>query len=218
VSDISDSDKSNDAEMTVEERRFAAQGQYAESMFRWSLGDLEESIQALERALEIDSEYAPAILSMGTMEYERGRTGRGKELVLSLVSLPASGADGGEDDLVDIIDKAGDYLIQTVQYADGLDLYRAAVARSPDRAVFHQGLGCCAGNEGLEDDAMAASQAALELDPENQEYVNDLGWSLFEAGRLDEARQVLSRAVDMDPSDELARENLRLCVEALSAD
>ena len=101
MSDNSDSDKSNEVEMTVKERRFTAQGQYAESMVRWSLGDLEASIQALEHALEIDSGYAPAILSMGTMEYERGKEGHGKELVLLLVSLPTSGVDGGEDDLID---------------------------------------------------------------------------------------------------------------------
>jgi Flp pilus assembly protein TadD len=56
----------------------------------------------------------------------------------------------------------------------------------------------------------------LALDPENQKYVNDLGWSLFEADLLVEARQVLKRAVAMDPSDDLARENLRYCNEALA--
>lgn len=41
--------------------------------------------------------------------------------------------------------------------------------------------------------------------------MNDLGWSLVQSGALQEARVVLERAVAMDPTDELARENLRLC-------
>jgi tetratricopeptide (TPR) repeat protein len=203
-------------EMGTKERRFSAQTQYAESIFRSSIGDIDASIGALERALEIDSEYAPAILSMGSVEYQREKSGRGKELFLSLVSLPPNAAEEGEDDLVKIIDEAGDFLIQIGNYSDGLELYRAAVARFPDRAVFHQGLCCCAGHEGLPDEAIEASQLALQLDPDNQEYVNDLGWSLFEAGRLDEAQQVLNRAVAMNPADKLACENLRLCNMAIS--
>ena len=54
-------------------------------------------------------------------------------------------------------------------------------------------------------------RGALELEPDNQKFVNDLGWSLFQSGALQEARVVMERAVAMDPADELARENLRLC-------
>ena len=60
------------------EKRFAVQAEYAESIFQTSLGNVEASIAALERALEIDSEYAPAILSMGSVEYQRGELNRGK--------------------------------------------------------------------------------------------------------------------------------------------
>ena len=208
--------KSNNVLMTNKDKRFSLQGLYAESILQSSLGKIESSIVALEQALKIDPEYAPAILSMGSVEYKRGNTERGKKLLLSLVSLPASAADGGESDLAVIIDEAGDFLIQTSNYADGLELFKAAAVRFPNQAVFHQGIGCCAGHEGLLDEAISASRVALELEPENQNYINDLGWSLFKASRLAEAKRILSRAVDMDPSDELARENLRLCTKAIN--
>ena len=51
----------------------------------------------------------------------------------------------------------------------------------------------------------------MALESENQNLVNDLGWSLFQERRLKEAEEVLLKAVAMDPSDELARENLRIC-------
>jgi Flp pilus assembly protein TadD len=56
----------------------------------------------------------------------------------------------------------------------------------------------------------------MELEPKNQELVNDLGWTLFRAGRFAQARETLERAVSMDPSDELAAENLRLCMREIA--
>ena len=119
-------------------------------------------------------------------------------------------------DLCELIDEAGDFLFQICEYKDGLALYRAAVERFPAVGVFHQGLGCCAGHVGLRDEAVAASERALQLEPDNQKFANDLGWSLLEADRIEEAEKMLERAVSMDPSDELARENLRMCREKIS--
>jgi len=90
-----------------------------------------------------------------------------------------------------IIDAAGDFLIQSREYADGLVLYRAALQRFPDVAVFHQGRGCCAGHMGELQEAVAASRYALELEPDNQQFVNDLAWSLIESGSLQEASTTL---------------------------
>lgn len=53
--------------------------------------------------------------------------------------------------------------------------------------------------------------SALELEPDNQKFVNDLEWTLLQAGHILEARKTLERAVSMDPSGRLAQENLRIC-------
>ena len=190
---------------------FQAEAQYAESIFRDALGDVGASIAAARRSFEIKPDYAPAVLTMGSIEYQLGREAEGRRLFRSLLSLPDQ-----SEDLWKVIDRAGSFLIQSKRYADAMELYEGAVARFPNRAVLYQGLGCCAGHEGLLDRAVAASQKALDLDPVSQDLVNDLGWSLFEAGRLEEAEEVLLRAAAMDPSDDLARENLRLCQAKLS--
>ena len=190
---------------------FQAEAQYAESILRDALGDVEASIAAARCALEIKPDYAPAVLTMGSIEYQLGREAEGRRLFRSLLSLPDQ-----SEDLWKVIDKAGNFLIQSKRYADAMELFEGAVARFPDRAVLYQGLGCCAGHEGLFDKAVVASQKALDLDPVRQDLTNDLGWSLFEAGRLEEAEEVLLRAVAMDPSDDLARENVRLCQAKLS--
>jgi len=190
---------------------FQAEGAYADSMFRSAIGDTEGCMQALERAVEIKPDYAPAVLALGSVEYQRERKAEGRKLLLSLLSM-----SDDTPDWVEIIDAAGDFLIQSGEYADALELYRAAAGRSPDVGVFHQGIGCCASHLGHLEEALAASRRALELEPENQKFVNDLGWSLVESGALQEARAILERAVSMDSSDQLARENLRICNQRIA--
>jgi len=191
---------------------FHAEAEYADSMFRSAMGDVRGSVEALRRSHAALPTYAPTTLSLGSVEYQRRRPAEGRRLFMSLLDLPDS-----TPDLIEIIDEAGDFMIQSGKYRDGLDLYRSAVVRFPRVAVFQQGIGCCAGHLDLHDEAIAASRAALSLEPENQQFVNDLGWSLYEAGRLEEAQRELERAVAMDPTDELAAENLRVCSRALAS-
>lgn len=192
-------------------RLFEAEAAYAESIFCEAIGNMKSSIAAAERALELKPDYAPALLTMGSIEFQRGRPDEGARLFATLLSLPDESGD-----LWEVIDKAGDFLIQLERYEEGLELYQAAVERFSERSVLYQGVGCCAGHQGLFEKAIEASQKALELEPDNPKLFNDLGWSLFQAGRLKEAENVLLKAVAMDPSDELACGNLRLCKSARS--
>ena len=190
---------------------FAAEAAYAESIFRSSLGDTSASIAALEQALRFGREYAPAILSMGSVEYQRGRRGYGRRLFLSLLSLPKETTD-----LCQIIDEAGSFLIGIENWTDGLDLFRGAAREFPNVAAFHQGIGCCAGKKGLLDEAFAASQRAIELEPENAACLCDLGWTLLLAERYEEADATFCRAIALDPANERAQANLDYCREKMA--
>jgi Flp pilus assembly protein TadD len=192
-------------------RLFDAEATRADSISQIAPGDTERSVAAAKRALALRPDYPPAILTMGSIEYQRRRQNEGRILFLSLLSLPDDDCD-----IREIINMAGSFLIRSQKYADGLDLFRGAVERFPDRSSLNQGLGCCAGHEGFFDEAVAAYEKALALDPNSQELTNDLGWSLYELGRLERARDLLLRVVSMDSSDELARGNLRICQQALS--
>ena len=198
-------------EPSAKMRRFQAEADYADSIVHWDLCDQEASIALLKRALEWDPTYAPAILTMGSIEYQLHRRAEGRKLFQSLLSLPDT-----TPDLAELIDRAGDFLIDRRDYEDGLELYRAAVKKFPSVAALHQGLSCCASHQRFNDEALAAAERALQLEPDYQPFVNDLGWSLYKVGRLEEARTVLERAVSMGPSDGYARNNLRICQEEIS--
>ena len=163
---------------------------------------------ALELALEAMPTYAPAILSMGSVLYQLGGVADGRRLFQSLLSLPKNTTD-----ICQTIDEAGVFLTKLGAYQDGMALYRAALKRYPGVSALFQGLGYCAGDAGLHEQAVSAHERALELEPDNQKLVNDLEWTLLdlEAGHILEASKTLERAVSMDPSDRLAQENLRVC-------
>jgi Tfp pilus assembly protein PilF len=198
--------ESSELRATRGERQFFAEAEYADSIFRHARGDREGSIVALERALEAMPTYAPAILSMGSVLYQVGKITEGRGLFQSLLSLPKNTTD-----IREIIDEAGTFLTRMGAYDAGMAIYRKAVARYPDVPALWQGLGYCASNAGLHEEAVSANERALELEPENQKLVNDLGWTLLQAGQLSQAEQTLERAVAMDPSDEFAKESLRFC-------
>ena len=200
--------KPSRAKGSYTESDYSADAAYADSIFRSAMGDHEGSIAALRLSLDCKPTHAPAILSLGSVEYQLGKKTAGRKLFRSLLSLPKN-----TPELSEIIDEAGSFLIQIGAYRDGLALYRSAVELFPAVADLYQGMSCCAGHEQCHEEAIAAGERALQLEPENQIFVNDLGWSLLEAGRIEEARSTLERAVSMDPSDKLAQENLRICKE-----
>ena len=155
-------------------------------------------------ALAIDPLYAPAILTVGSIEYQIGRVEETMKLFITLATLPKD-----EEDLVIIIDKAGDFLIDQDDYENALALYSAAEKAYADETVYLNGSGYCLGELGRHEDSVKKHRRADALEPDNYKHLNDLGYSLFEAGKLDEAEELLQKSVSLSPPDyELSRNNL----------
>ena len=194
---------------------FMAEAAYAESIVMSALGDPDACITSLERSLELVPTYAPAILALGSIDYQLDDAEQGRRRLFSLLDLADRGRPTDAPDLAEILDQAGDFLISRSDYRDGFELYERAVVHFPDAAALHQGLSLCAGRQGHHEVALAAAEAALALEPDNQAVVNDMGWTLYEGGEPDRALPFLQRALELDPQDALAAENLRICREAL---
>ena len=155
-------------------------------------------------ALAIDPLYAPAILTVGSIEYQLGRVEEAMKLFMTLATLPKD-----EEDLVIIIDKAGDFLIDQDDYENALTLYFAAEKAYPHETVYLNGSGYCLGQLGRYEDSVKKHMRADALEPNNYKHLNDLGYSLLEAGKLDEAEEVLQRSISLAPPDyEFPRNNL----------
>lgn len=141
-------------------------------------------------------EYAPAILTVGSLEYQYGRVDEAMLLFLQLTTLRAD-----LDELPEIIDRAGEFLIDAKGLANAERLYAAAVSAFPQIVLYHAGLGYCAGKNGRKEEAVTQARRAADLEPENCWLLNDLGYSLIESRQYEEAEKTLRRAVELAPAD-----------------
>jgi len=187
-----------------EERRMAADWDYNEAiaveMFDEGLARAGLRKKATPKwppgvtALAVDPTYAPAMLTVGSLEYLNGRIPEAMDLFLQLTRLPLD-----EPDRTEIIDKAGDFLLDREDYLHALALYEAAEAGAPGEPPFMLGTGYSLSKLGRLAESVEKHRAAVALDPQNSRYLNDLGYTLMLAGELEEAEEVLLRSLAFAP-------------------
>ena len=203
----------------AEERRLAALWQYdssfASQLFNSVISQTvggsdfaqysdEESYTGAVLALAIDPHCPQALLTVGSVEYQLGRQNEAMQLFMNLTALPAA-----DEELPEIIDKAGDFLIDEKDYANAEILYDASVQRYPNIALYHDGLSYCLSKLDKLDRALECVRRAVDLEPDNHIFLNNLGWFLVEIKIYDEAEDILKKAAALAPPDyKLARNNL----------
>ncbi len=199
---------------TPEERRAAASWEYdsgmAHDLFSRALlssggaAALDSGFDSGVVALAIDPHFAPALLTVGSIEYQHKRPDAAMELFMTLTTLPQT-----EPDLAEIIDKAGCFLLDQGDTPNATRLYRAATEAYPGVCEHWSGLSYCLGKAGQMEEAVATARKALSMNDGDPRVLNDLGWTLVLAGFHDEARTVLERAAALAPTDyELPLNNL----------
>jgi tetratricopeptide (TPR) repeat protein len=128
------------ARAAPEKRRMAAQWEYDSSMASdlFNMALLKSGAETLPQskwppgflALAIDPLFAPALLTVGSLEYQYGFVKEAMELFLTLTKLPEN-----EEDLAEIIDKAGNFLLDHEDFKNALELYLSAERAYPSRQV-----------------------------------------------------------------------------------
>jgi Flp pilus assembly protein TadD len=196
-----------------EQRRAAAQWAYdasfADSMFNSALARTGQESPFHENwppgveALAIDPDFAPARLSVGSMEFQLGRREEAMTLFHSLLNLP-----GETPDLEEIIDKAGQFLLDEGAFEEARELYEAACAVFAASTSLLDGWAYSLAKLGRCQEAVSGQRRALALDPDNPALLNDLGWALTENGDFEEAEKALRKATALAPDDDRARNNL----------
>ncbi len=194
------------ASKSAEERRMAADWHYhssiASEMFELALACTGGKDCAMPHwpagvlALTIDPLYAPALLTVGSLEYLYGRPEEAMSLFMKLTCLRKD-----EDDLAEIIDKAGDFLLDQEDYENALQLYLSAEKLDPEQPIYLLGSGYCLGKLGRFDESVEKHRQVVAMEPENYKHLNDLGYSLLEAGKFEEAEEMLKKSLVLAPSD-----------------
>jgi len=155
-------------------------------------------------ALAIDPENAPALLSVGCYEYGSGRKRQGMDLLFQLTDLSPD-----TPDWVEIVDKAGSFLVDFGAHDYACRVYQAALKVRPDQMEFITGLGWALCRAGKQAKALPWLKKAVAKAPDESSVLNDYGWALTELGRFEEAEPALEKSVQLaPPGDELPMNNL----------
>lgn len=98
-----------------------------------------------------------------------------------------------------VLAKLGESYETDAKYADAADAYQKAVAIKPDPAYYNN-LGNSLARIGKTDEATAAYQQAIQLDPMNTAmYWRNLAVGLYNTGKIKESLDPLRKATDADP-------------------
>jgi len=106
----------------------------------------------------------------GSLEYQHGFVKEAMEMFLTLTKLPEN-----EEDLAEIIDKAGNFLLDHEDFKNALRSYLSAERTYPTQALHYIGSGYCFSKLGNIEEAIRKERRAVELEPNNYFHLNDLG-------------------------------------------
>lgn len=125
------------------------------------------------------------------------------EDLIGLETMLASAPDDAE-----LHDDAGVLALLLGRPAVAVSHFRASAEQRPAAAASHFNLGTALTSAGLFDDAVAAYERALAIDPRYAVALNNLGDTLMAMGRTTDATARYEAAVAADPSMPESRNNL----------
>ncbi len=113
----------------------------------------------------------------------------------------------------------GNVLIAQGQRAEAIEIYERVLRAGVQDALLYNNLGYLMA-EDRSDVARGIQliEKAVELEPENPDYLDSLGWAYFQVGRAEEAYELIARSLAIDPEGNAAaswREHLAEVARAL---
>ncbi len=164
----------------------------ARALFLRNLGQFDESETAWRRAIELVPGHANTHHWFGTMLWELGRFDESRIEMRRAMAL---------DPLSRIINTnvgLGEYFAR--DYEAAIAQYRRALERFPDFSYTWIRLGLAYSLNGQHEDAIQASEKALEIDPGDKNYTQLLALVLARTGDEAEARRLMASVSDSDPT------------------
>jgi TolB-like protein/Flp pilus assembly protein TadD len=158
--------------------------------------------QYLERAIELDPNYAQAYASLAYAYIFLGNYGvlpqaeakpKARELAEKSLALDDSLLDGR-------LALAGIMAEYEWNFAGAAKLYQAAVTQDPNSAAAHQWYSALLSEIGRSEEAIGEIKKAYELDPVSLRVGVDFGRAYYWARRYDEAIEQYHKVLELDPN------------------
>jgi hypothetical protein len=169
----------------------------------------EDLDRELGEILEVCPRYFPALFLRGEYMLRMGKTSEGESLI-----------DRACDFLVEIVDHEEEFkqklsfrienLEKLLRYDLAARCLERAVRAFPDTADFYDDLAFCLLQfpGGDKNRALRMQQHAIEIDPDNDYYINNLGWVHLVMGNLRDAEDCFRKAMEFNIDHPGAFKNL----------
>jgi tetratricopeptide (TPR) repeat protein len=178
-------------EMTADARESAAAWAVLGMAHDWN-GDIEEAIDACQRAVELDPTYAEGYAYLAEAYTDAGRWAEATQTAQTALQL--------NDRSVDAHRNYGYTLEIQGNYWGALEAYEQALAIHPNLGYIHISVGRIYRKLGDIDAAINSFQQAAEINPGDAQAHFELGWTyLTHFGDYEQAETYLERATELDP-------------------
>jgi serine/threonine-protein kinase len=198
----------NSAQVTVPDNPFALRTLAQTYLERWDVPDnLDRSITLLNRAIELDHDYAPAYASLTFAYFEKNRLNADSQWVKQ-ATQSAARAVQLNGDLADARLAAGVAAMMASHNEEGEKEFRKAAELDPKSFKPHFWLGFMFNAAGKAKPAEAELHRALEQAPDNWRARMNLGLLYYKTARYPEAATAWEQVSKLTPDNFIVLNNL----------
>ena len=167
-----------------------------------ALGDFEEAIEEINKAVEIHPDVADSYVHRAIIYKNAGRNFQAIEDYSKALKI-APGLSSVRYDLAQTLRKVK-------MHEPAVEEYLRAIQIDPVKTEAYNNLGITYLEMRRFDDAIVCFRKVIELDPNYTKAYNNLGSALAETGNFAEARRTLARAIEIDPQYTNSYKNLAM--------
>ena len=215
---------------------------YTKSLTLWNLigssaaqlGQLDEAVNAFQKAISINPDYAKAYYNMGNALRDLGKLDEAVEAYKkALASKPDyaeaynnmgyifqqqekpeeaieayNNAISIKPDYADANYNMGNALTEQAKLEEAIEAYNNAISIKPDYAEAYSNMGLAFQHQGKLDEAIEAYNNAISIKPDYAEAYSNMGNALKGQGRLEEAIEAYKKTVSINPNYAEAYNNM----------
>jgi tetratricopeptide (TPR) repeat protein len=151
----------------------------------------DEAVQAYDRAVEINPQYADAWNNKGIALLLQGKYDEAVQAYDNAIEINPQFAQAWNN--------KGVAFTQQDKYDEALQAYDQAIDTNPQFAKAWNNKGLASYSQGKYDEAVQAYNQAIEINPQFAKAWNNKGLALLLQGKYDEAVQAFDRAIEINP-------------------
>jgi tetratricopeptide (TPR) repeat protein len=165
-----------------------------------NLGQPEKAIDSFRGAIRIDNQFYPAKVNLAMLFNQLGRSDETEPLLREVVD--------SHPELYEVQYSLGLLLAENKKYAEAAKHLEIAAKGMPGRARVRYNLGLLLQHLKRDMEAEAALLGALEIEPDNFDYLYALADHYLKRGMLRQARNIAEQMIEKHPGNSIGRDIL----------